>query len=59
MGKRLSIEEFVSYPIKRHFVYTEEDVLVPMMSLLLERGGKQIHVKRIDSMLYVWNMLRD
>ena len=51
MGKKLSMEEFVSYPKKTHFVYTEEDVLVPMMRLILERGGKQIHVKRIDSML--------
>ena len=23
-GKKLSVEEFVSYPIKRHFVYTEQ-----------------------------------
>ena len=53
MGKKLSIEEFVSYPIKRHFVYTEEEVLVPMMHLNLERGGKQIHVKRIDLLLRV------
>ena len=30
-----------------------------MIRLILERGGKQIHVKRIDSMFYVWNMLRD
>ena len=28
-------------------------MLVPMIRLILERGGKQIHVKRIDSMLYV------
>ena len=35
-----------------------EQVLVPMICLILERGGKQIHVKRIDPMLYVWNMLR-
>ena len=27
-------------------------------TLIVERGGKQIHVKRINSMLYVWNMLR-
>ena len=58
VGKKLSIEEFVSYPIKRHFVYTVQEVLVPMISLILERGGKQIHVKRIDSMFYVWSMLR-
>ena len=38
VGKKLSIEEFVSYPIKRHFVYTEEEVLVPMMHLILECG---------------------
>ena len=44
-------------PDKSHFVYTEQ-VLVPMIRLILERGGKQIHVKRIDSMLYAWNMLR-
>ena len=44
--KKLSIEEFVSYPMKRHFVYTEEEVLIPMMRLILERSGKQIHVKR-------------
>ena len=49
--KKLSIEELFSYPIKRHFLYM--DVLVPMIRLILERGGKQIHVKRIDSMLYV------
>ena len=29
-----------------------------MIRLILERGGKQIHAKRIDSMLYMWNMLR-
>ena len=57
VGRKLSIEKFVSYPIKRHFVYTEEEVLVPMMCLISERGGKQIHVKRINSMLYVWSGL--
>ena len=30
-----------------------------MIRLILERGGKQIHLKRIDSMLYAWNMLRN
>ena len=44
--------------MKRHFIYTEEEVLVPMMYLVFERVGKQIHVKRINSMLYVWSMLR-
>ena len=53
VGRRLSIEEFVSCPIRRHFVSTEEDVPVPMIRLILERGGKQIHVKRINSMLCV------
>ena len=48
--KKLSIDQFVSYPIKIHFVYTEEEVLVPMMSLILELGGKQIYAK---------SMLRD
>ena len=55
MGQKQSIEEFVSCPIKRHFVY-EDEVLVPMTRLILERGRKQIHVKRINSMLYVWSM---
>ena len=32
-------------------------MLVLMMRLILERGGKQIHARRIDSMLYVWSML--
>ena len=32
----------------------EEEVPVPMIRLILERGGKRIHVKRINSMLYVW-----
>ena len=32
--------------------------VVPMIRLILERDGKQIHVKRINFMLYVWNMLR-
>ena len=58
MGKRPSLEEFDSCPIKRQFVSTKEEVLVPIMCLILERGGKQIHVKRIDSMLCVWSMLR-
>ena len=31
---------------------------VPMMRLISERGGKQIHVKRINKMLYVCSMLR-
>ena len=35
-----------------------QEVLVPMIRLILERDGKQIHVKRIVSMLSVWNMLR-
>ena len=39
MRNKISIEEFVSYPIKRHFVYTEQ-VLVPMIRLILERGDK-------------------
>ena len=47
VGRRLSIEEFVSSPIRRHFVSTEEEVPVPMIRLILERGGKRIHVKRI------------
>ena len=34
-----------------------EEVPVPMFRLILERGGKQTHVKRIDSMLYVWSGL--
>ena len=38
--KKICIEEFVSYPIKRHFVYTEQEVLVPMIRLILERCGK-------------------
>ena len=29
-----------------------------MIRLILERGGKQIHVKRINSLLYVWSMLK-
>ena len=29
-----------------------------MIRLISERGGKQIYVKRINSMLYVWNMLK-
>ena len=53
MGRKLSIEEFVSCPIRRHFVYTEEEVPVPMIRLILQRDGKQIHVKRINSMLCV------
>ena len=52
VGRRLSIEGFFSCPIRRHFVYLEGEVLVPMIRLILERGGKRIHVKRIDSMLY-------
>ena len=32
-------------------------MLVLMIRLILERGGKQIHAKRIDSMVYVWSML--
>ena len=40
--------------IRRHFVSTEEEVPVSMFRLILERGGKQIHVKRINSTLYVW-----
>ena len=43
----------VSFPIRRHFVSTEEEVPVPMIRLILERGGKQIHAKRLNSMLYV------
>ena len=31
MGKKESIEGFVSYPINRHFVYTEKEVLVPVI----------------------------
>ena len=50
MGQKLSIEEFVSCSIKRHFVYMEDEVLFPMIRLILERGGKQIHVMGIDSM---------
>ena len=53
MGKKLSIEEFVYYPMNRHFVYTEQEVLDPMLRLTLERGGKQIHLKRIDPKLCV------
>ena len=53
MGRRLSFEEIVSCRIRRHFAFTEDGVPVPMIRLILERGGKQIHVKRINSMLYV------
>ena len=54
---RLSIEESVSCPIRRHFVSMWEEVSVPMIRLILERGGKRIHVKRINSMLHVWSGL--
>ena len=46
------------YLIKRHFVYMEQQVLVPMIRLNLEHGGKQIHFKRIDSMLCVEYVMR-
>ena len=34
-----------------------EEVPVPMIRLILERGGKRNHVKRINPMLYVWSGL--
>ena len=41
VGKRLSIEGFVSCSIKKHFVYLVEEVLVPMMRLILDRAWRK------------------